>query len=243
MQFFGAVIVAGLAVFAAHLWWMIRTPAPKPRTAPRIDFAVLHAAAAGASLAAAAGIGVTLLVLPTSTWTLHAATAYGVFGLVGFLGQMVMAVEVRLLPLFAWYWAYARGGFRIAPSPPLTMRDPMLQAVVFVGWTIAVPALSAGFALESPLWLAVGAWSLFAAVTVATLDNVFVLLHVVRQAPQRDQGQDDQIREQQGRHRRRAGEDLLEQRPAGLSEIRSGVKNETRHADGRLQQQYGSAQL
>jgi hypothetical protein len=110
-----------------------------------------------------------------------------VFGLVGFLAQMVTAVEVRLFPLFAWYWAYERGGYRTPPAPPPAMRDPMLQTIVFAGWTVAVPALAIGFAFESSILLAAGAWSLFAAVAIAVLDHVFVLLHVVRQAPARDQ--------------------------------------------------------
>ena len=63
------------------------------------------------------------------------------------------------------------------------MRDRTLQTVVFAGWTVGVPALAAGLFLESAALVAVGAWSLLAAVAVGTLDNVFVLLHVRRQAP------------------------------------------------------------
>jgi hypothetical protein len=95
---FGLAIVAGLAVFAAHVMWMLRHRVPGPIGARRPDFAVLHAASAGASLIAAAAIGLTLLVAPTSPRTLHAAAWYGVFGLVGFLAQMVVAMETRLLP-------------------------------------------------------------------------------------------------------------------------------------------------
>ena len=63
------------------------------------------------------------------------------------------------------------------------MRDRTLQTVVFAGWTVGVPALAAGLFLESAPLVAVGAWSLLAAVAVGTLDNVFVLLHVRRQGP------------------------------------------------------------
>ena len=42
--------------------------------------------------------------------------AYGVFGLVGFLAQMVVGMEGRLLPIFAWYWAYANTGYK-GPVP------------------------------------------------------------------------------------------------------------------------------
>jgi hypothetical protein len=198
--------------------WMVKSPAPKPPAAPAIDFAVLHAAAAGASLVVAMAVGLTLLVVPASPRMLHAAAAYGVFGIVGFLAQMVVAMQGRLLPLSAWYWAYARSEFRAAPAPPLLMRDRSLQTIIFMGWAFAVPALAAGFGLESAPWLAAGAWSLFAAVAIGALDNTFVLLHVARQHPQRDQPEHDEIRKQQRRHRRRAGENLLEHRGARLTQ-------------------------
>ena len=179
---FGGVIVAGLAAFAAHVVWMLRSPAPRPPGAPRIDFGVLHAAGAGLSLLAAVAIGVTLLALPTSSRTLPSAAAYGVFGLLGFLSQMVVAMEARLLPLVAWYWTYERSGFRTPPPSPYVMRDRTLQAVVFAGWTAGVPALAAGLYLESPGFVAAGAWALFAAVLIGTMDNVFVVLRAISPA-------------------------------------------------------------
>ena len=183
---FGALTAGGLIAFAAHVIWMVRSPAPKPAGAPRVDFAVLHGAGAGISLVAASAIGLTLLVVPVSPRTLHAAAAYGVFGLVGFLAQMVVAMQARLLPLFTWYWAYARNEYRIPPAPPLAMRDRGLQAVVFAGWTLGVPLLAAGFSLESARLLAAGAWSLFAAVAIGALDNVLVIRHATRSSPARD---------------------------------------------------------
>jgi hypothetical protein len=184
---FGGLIVGGLAVFAAHVVRMVRSPAPKPHSAPRIDFAVLHAAGAAVSLAMAAGMGIVLLVIPTSPNSLHLAAAYGVFGLVGFLAQMVVGMETRLLPLVTWYWAYERSGFRVPPAAPLTMRDGTLQAIVFAGWTIGVPALAAGMFFEAAPLVSTGAWSLFAAVATSTLDNVGVLTRLRRQHPQADQ--------------------------------------------------------
>jgi hypothetical protein len=41
------------------------------------------------------------------TSTLRITMAYGVFGLVGFLAQVIVGMAGRLLPIFAWYWAYA----------------------------------------------------------------------------------------------------------------------------------------
>jgi hypothetical protein len=172
---FGLMIAAGLAVFAAHVVWMLRRPALKPAGAPRPDFGVLHAAAAGASLAAAVAIGLTLLLAPPSPRTLHAAAAYGALGLVGFLGQMVVAMQARLLPMATWFWAYEQSGYRVAPPSPHAMRDRFLQAVVFTAWSLGVPALATGLFLESAGLVRLGAAALLAGVAVGAVDNVFVV--------------------------------------------------------------------
>lgn len=177
---FGLMIVAGLLVFAAHVRWMLRRPAPKPPDAPRIDFAVLHAASAGACLVTACAIGLTILIAPTSPRMLQAAAAYGVFGLLGFLAQMVVGMEARLLPMATWFWSYAQSDYTIPPPSPHTMRDRALQAIVFIAWTIGVPAFAAGMFLASAALVGIGAWSLFAGVAIATLDNVMVIAPALR---------------------------------------------------------------
>lgn len=182
-RLFGMLIVAGLASFAAHVIQMVRTPRRKPAGAPTIDFAVLHAGGAGASLVFASAIGVALLFAPSADWTLRAALAYGVFALLGFLSQMVVAMETRLVPLFAWFWAFARSGREIPPTPPLSMREPRLQAVVFIAWTIAVPAIAAGLFLDATLVLAAGAWTLLAGMLVLLIDNIFVLARTFKTSP------------------------------------------------------------
>jgi hypothetical protein len=149
---FGLTTACGLLAFGVHVVMMLRRRVPRPTGAAGVDFGLLHAAASGAWLLAAIATGVLLLVEPASPRMLHAAAAYGVFGLVGFLAQMVVAMEARLLP----------------------MRDRHLQAIVFIGWTAGVPALAAGMFLESAVLVSLGAWSLFAAVVVATIDNAFV---------------------------------------------------------------------
>src|ERR1051326_4225798 len=200
----GVTIVGGLAVFAADVAWMLRSPIPRPAAAPRVDFAVLHSAAAGVWLCAAAAMGLVLLAAPMSPLTLRLAAAYGALGLVGFLAQMVVGMEARIVPLFTWYWAYARGEFRTAPTAPLRMREPMLQACVFAGWSLGVPTLAAGLFFEAPRLLAAAGWSLFAATAVAALDSAFVVAEVLRHHPQRDQSQKDEIGKEERRHRRRA---------------------------------------
>ena len=172
----GLAIAAGFAVFAGHVVWMLRRPAPRPPGARVPDFAVLHAAGAGLSLAAATAIGLVLLAAPPSVRMLHLAAAYGVLGLVGFLAQMVVAMEARLLPMVTWFWSYERSHYTVPPPSPHAMRDRLLQTLVFAGWSTGVPALAAGMYLESATLVAIGAWALFAGVAIATLDNAFVIL-------------------------------------------------------------------
>lgn len=174
---FGALILAGLAAFIGHVLVMVSHRARRPPEAPRVDFAVLHAAAAGIWLLTAAGLGAFLLARPMSDATLHAALAYGTFGLLGFLAQMVVAMQVRLIPLFAWYTGYSASEFRRPPPSPWGMRDRMLLTTTFAAWTFGVPAIGLGLAFEQVGLLAAGAWVLFAGVVLGGTDSLFVLWH------------------------------------------------------------------
>jgi hypothetical protein len=171
----GVSIAAGFATAAAQIMWMLRHPAPRPPALRSPDFARLHAAAAGASLVAAVAIGLALLVLPTTPRMLHAAASYGVLGILGFLAQMVVAMETRLLPTATWFWTYRAHDYREAPPSPHTMRDRALQTIVFGGWIVGVPLLATGMFVESPRIVGIGAWALFAGVSIAALDTVFVV--------------------------------------------------------------------
>ena len=110
---FALTIVGAFAAFVSQVVWMLRRPRPRPPGVRTPDPAVLHAGASFASLGLAAVLGLWLTVAEPSPATLRIAMAYGVFGLVGFLAQMVVGMEGRLLPIFAWYWAYANTGYRV----------------------------------------------------------------------------------------------------------------------------------
>ena len=179
---FGVLIVCGIGAFAGHVVWMTRHRVRRPIAAPRFDFALAHAGCAGASLLCAVALGVLLLATPTSAESLHAAAAYGVLGLIGFLAQMVVAMESRLLPMVTWCWAYARTGYRVVPMSPHRMRDRTLQWVVLACWIAGVPLLASGMALESARLVGVGAASLFAATGVTIIDHLSVLAHLHRAA-------------------------------------------------------------
>ena len=96
---FASIIVAGLAAFLSHVIWMLGRPRPRPPGLRSPDPAVWHAFASFVSLAFASALGLWLTIAEPSTGTLRVAMAYGVFGLVGFLAQMVVGMEGRLLPI------------------------------------------------------------------------------------------------------------------------------------------------
>ena len=169
------LIIAGLGCFAAHVAAMMRHRSKKPAGAPAIDFAVLHAAAAGLSLIVACSLGIYLVLTPASDLSLRLAIAYGVFGLVGFLAQMVVGMQARLVPMLAWYHAHAESGFRGPLDsargrpivPPFAMPTRWLQEVTFTAWTFAVPAVAVGFALNAIPLLSAGSWALLAGVIMS----------------------------------------------------------------------------
>jgi hypothetical protein len=175
---FALVIVAGFAAFLWQIGWMLRHPRPRPPKLRAPDPAVLHAAASCASLAIASALGVWLTIAEPSPMMLRVALAYGVFGLVGFLAQIVVGMEGRLLPVFAWYWAYANTGFKGPVPSQHEMGWRRGQLAVFGFWLAGVPALAGGFAFDLIPLVAAAAWCLLAA---TILDSVTVA-KIVRHA-------------------------------------------------------------
>jgi len=172
---FALTIVGGMAAFLWQIVWMLRRPRPRPPKLRRPDPAVLHAAASLVWLGAAAVLGVWLTVAAPSSATLRVAMGYGVFGLVGFLAQMIVGMEGRLLPVFAWYWAYANSGYK--GSMPSQHDMPLRggQEVVFVLWLFGVPALAAGLAFDAIPLVGTAAWCLLAATLVDAVNVVKIL--------------------------------------------------------------------
>jgi hypothetical protein len=168
----GAIlIVAGFACFAVHVAVMVRHRSKKPAGAPAGDFAVLHTAAAFISFVVACAIGLYLVLAPPSEMSLRLAIAYGVFGLVGFLAQMVVGMQARLVPLLAWYLAIADSGFKGPAVPPYAMPIRSLQQINLIVWAFAVPSIAVGFALNAIPLLSAGAWTLLAGVILSAAGN------------------------------------------------------------------------
>lgn len=174
---FALVVIAGFAVFLSRVVWMLQHPRPRPAAVRTPDPAVWHAIAAFASLLLACGLGLWLAVAAPSPVTLRVAMAYGVFGLVGFLAQMVVGMESRLLPLFAWYWAYANRGYTGPVPSPHEMGWRSGQEMVFVLWLFGVPALAGGLAFDAVPFVAAAGWCFLAATLIDSVNTARILRH------------------------------------------------------------------
>jgi hypothetical protein len=124
---------------------------------------------AGVSLAFTIALGTRLALGEPSELTMRAALAYGVFGLVGFLAQMVAGMQVRLLPLLAWYSAAHRAASPDAIPPMSLMSAQPFAGAAWLFWLWGVPAVATGFAFNAIALLAAGAVALEAAVLIGAI--------------------------------------------------------------------------
>jgi hypothetical protein len=172
----GAVLVlAGLGAFLSRVAWMLRNRRPAPTALVWPDWGVLHALQSLVYLVVSSLLGTYLAFAPSSETTLALGSAYGACGLVGFLSQIIVGVEGRLLPLYAWLWGFVdRGHGELPPSLHAANVRP-LQALSFGLWTLGVPALAVGLASDARPGVQAGAGALLVAV-VASLANAIVVL-------------------------------------------------------------------
>jgi len=166
---------AGIGVFLSRVVWMLRNRRPAPAELRHPDWGTWHALQALLYLVAALALGIHLAFAQPSEAGLRVAMAYGVLGLVGFLAQIVVGVEARILPLFGWLWGFADRGH--VETPPSLHAVPVrtLQALTFYLWTAGVPLLAGGLALDQAAHVSAGAGGLFVAV-LASLANITTVL-------------------------------------------------------------------
>lgn len=173
---------AGFGAFLAHVRRMLASPKPPPAARPWPDYGAWQSLAAVGFLAVSLGVGNYLVVAPMTPWNLRVAAAYGVAGLIGFLSQLVAGMEYRLLPYFAWYWAFANTNFVGPVANPHEMPLRGMQAAAFYLWILGVPALAFGMLQMSPRAVAVGGWLLLAAVVIGGIDAISIAAHAFERA-------------------------------------------------------------
>jgi hypothetical protein len=145
-----ALIAAGLASFVVQIRRTLKRRLPRPPALPRRDWSTWQTHAALLWLLIAAALGIALSVGVAARWRLPLMWLYGVAGLVGFLAQIVVGMQGRLVPLYAWYRAFAAQG-----APPAraanALPSPRFARPIFIAWTAGVPVLAWGLATESHL--------------------------------------------------------------------------------------------
>jgi hypothetical protein len=172
---FALLTLAGLALFFSRVAFMLRHRRPPPSERPHPDWPLFHVLAALAHLAIACGLGVSLALLAPSDTTLRLAMAYGVCGLLGFLSQLVIGIEARLVPLAAWLQAFAAGGYRELPASQHKALPRGPAAATLALWTAGVPCLALGLALDRPSWTSAGAGGLALGVLVVIVSGIRAL--------------------------------------------------------------------
>jgi hypothetical protein len=177
---FAAIVACGFGAFLSRVAWMLKRRRPRPPGLRTPDPAVMHAGMAFASLTIAAVMGIWLTAAPQTEWTLHLAMAYGVFGLVGFLAQIVVGMEGRLLPIWAWYWAYANTNYKGPVVSPHEMPWRTGQEIVLVLWLFGVPALAGGLSFDAVPLVRAGAWCLLAATVLDSINVIGIVRYAFR---------------------------------------------------------------
>lgn len=171
----GAVLItAGLVSFVVQIRRTLAHRMPRPPALPRRDWSTWQTHTALVWLLVATALGLVLSIATLGEHRLTLMWIYGVAGLVGFLAQIVVGMQGRLVPLYAWYRAGAARG-----APPErganSLPSPRFARPIFLIWTAGVPLLAGGLAFEAQPAIRLGALLLFAGVTLGALYQLRIL--------------------------------------------------------------------
>lgn len=158
------VVVAGLTSFVAQVRRIASRRLPPPAALPRPDWATWQTLVAFAWLLVAAACGLVLSLPVPPAWLLGLGWVYGVAGLIGFLAQIVVGIQGRLLPLHGWYRAFAARGLRPPARSAHALASPLLSRAILAVWTPGVPLLTWGLVAGSPSLVSGGSALLLAGV-------------------------------------------------------------------------------
>jgi hypothetical protein len=152
---FGLLIAAAFCAFLLEVRRMRSHRRPPASHLPRPDYGTLQSQLALGYLILSIVMGGVLILAPESEMTFRLAPVYGFVGLVGFVSQMVVGMEARILPMFSsLHTLVTSGGLTLLQNEILNRR---LQAVSFTFWTTGVPVVAGGLWLHSPDVVRLGA--------------------------------------------------------------------------------------
>lgn len=172
-RFAALVPAAGVVWFLFLVVQMLRNRLPAAKKLRRPDIGMLHVLQALCYLAIATVLG--LRIVFAEQLELGLIMAYGAITLLGFLGQVILGVQMRLVPMNAWLQAWTRSGYTERPPSPHEMPIRPLQAVSFLMWTVGVPMLAFGLAKNANGVISTGAWLLLGGTLSATMSTIAVL--------------------------------------------------------------------
>ena len=174
----GLLIVAGLVSFMVQMRRTLSRRLPRPPALPRRDWSTWQAHAALAWLVVAVALGMASAVVESGSAQGRLVWLYGTAGLVGFLAQIVVGMQGRLVPLYAWYRAMAARGGTPPERAANALPSSTFAGVIFLAWTVGVPLLAAGLAWEWQIVIRVAALVLLAGV----VSGAAYLGYLLRQA-------------------------------------------------------------
>jgi hypothetical protein len=172
-----ALISAGLLWFAIDVVRMAMRRLPPNREIRVPLVAPLHIGVCLMCLLATIGVGLTLASSRPGAHVMPLALTYGVLGLLGFLGQLIAAVQARMMPLFAWYWVAQRLGTAPPQASPYTLPAWRAEPVSAALWTLGVLALAIGAFQQWPRLFSIGAALIGGAATIG-LTSLIVTIGV-----------------------------------------------------------------
>ncbi len=154
----GLVVVAGFAAFLRQVRGILANRRVRPAEMTGRDWATWQTHFAMLHLIVAIGIGLWLSMRPTPpAWQ----WAYGVAGILGFVAQMVVGIQGRLLPIHAWYRSMAALDGAPPPRSAHRLAEGRLTLPIFLLWVVAVPGLAIGLTGQRRTLIAVSAAVLF----------------------------------------------------------------------------------
>jgi hypothetical protein len=165
----GAVlIIGGLASFVVQVRRTLRRRLPRPPALPKRDWSTWQTHMALVWLLTAAGFGMALSLGTAAASHMALMWLYGAAGLVGFLSQIVVGMQGRLVPLYAWYRAFAARGAPPERAANTLPSSPFARAI-FMAWGLGVPGLAWGLAMANKPAIAAAAASLLAGLCIGAI--------------------------------------------------------------------------
>lgn len=169
------VILAGFAAFVVQVRQIVTRKLPPPPALPRPDWATwqTHVAFTWLIVAAISGLVLTLPVSPAILVGL--GWVYGTAGLAGFLAQIVVGIQGRLLPMYGWYRMMESGNMQPPARSAHTLASHGLAKAILLTWAFGVPLLGAGLTANLQLAIALGSAVLLAGVALNATQAITIV--------------------------------------------------------------------